>query len=101
MGSWRVVFLSLDPFSRICDNLLSISNSETLFSLSSFQEYKSRCIYRLLSSRLLWDFACYDLNYHYNYQYSRPNRKSASSEHTLCGPRKTDSGLLMHYQSYS
>ena len=37
---------------------------------------------------------------HY-YQDTRPNRKSASSEHTLSGPQKTDSGLLMHYQPYS
>ena len=37
---------------------------------------------------------------HY-YQYTRPNRKSASSKHTLSGPQKTDSGLLMHYQPYS
>ena len=35
------------------------------------------------------------------YQYTRPNRKSASSKHTLSGPQKTDSGLLMHYQPYS
>ena len=34
-------------------------------------------------------------------QYTRPNRKSASSKHTLSGPQKTDSGLLMHYQPYS
>ena len=39
-------------------------------------------------------------NIHY-YQYTRPNRKSASSKHTLSGPQKTDSGLLMHYQPYS
>ena len=39
-----------------------------------------------------------NLNY---YQYTRPNRKSASSKHTLSGPQKTDSGLLMHYQPYS
>ena len=39
-------------------------------------------------------------NTHY-YQYTRPNRKSASSKHTLSGPQKTDSGLLMHYQPYS
>ena len=37
----------------------------------------------------------------YYYQYTRPNRKSASSKHTLSGPQKTDSGLLMHYQPYS
>ena len=30
----------------------------------------------------------------YYYQYTRPNRKSASSKHTLSGPQKTDSGLL-------
>ena len=35
------------------------------------------------------------------YQYTRPNGKSASSKHTLSGPQKTDSGLLMHYQPYS
>ena len=35
------------------------------------------------------------------YQYTRPNRQSASSKHTLSGPQKTDSGLLMHYQPYS
>ena len=34
------------------------------------------------------------------YQYTRPNRKSASSKHTLTGPEKTDSGLPMHYQPY-
>ena len=39
-------------------------------------------------------------NKHY-YQYTRPNGKSASSKHTLSGPQKTDSGLLMHYQPYS
>ena len=38
------------------------------------------------------------LNY---YQYTWPNRKSASSKHTLSGPQKTDNGLLMHYQPYS
>ena len=37
----------------------------------------------------------------YYYQYTRPNRKSASSKHTLSGPQRTDSGLLMHYQPYS
>ena len=35
------------------------------------------------------------------YQYTRPNRKSASSKHTLSGPQMTDSGLLMHYQPYN
>ena len=37
----------------------------------------------------------------YYYQYTRPNRKSASSKHTLSGPQMTDSELLMHYQPYS
>ena len=41
-----------------------------------------------------------DVNANY-YQYTRPNRKSASSKHTLSGPQMTDSGLLMHYQPYS
>ena len=40
------------------------------------------------------------LTLHY-YQYTRPNRKSASSKHTLSGPQQTDSGLLTHYQPYS
>ena len=39
-------------------------------------------------------------NYHY-YQYTRPNRQSASSKHMLSGLQKTASGLLMHYQPYS
>ena len=33
----------------------------------------------------------------YYYQYTRPNRKSASSKHTLSEPQITDCGLLMHY----
>ena len=37
---------------------------------------------------------------HY-YQYTQPNRKSASSKHALSGPQKTDSRLLMHYRPYS
>ena len=32
---------------------------------------------------------------HY-YQYTRPNRKSASLKHTLCGPQKTDSSTHSH-----
>ena len=36
---------------------------------------------------------------HY-YQYTQPNRKSASSKHTLSRTQKTDSGLLMHYRPY-
>ena len=43
--------------------------------------------------------ACYIKPYYY--QYTRSNRKSASSKHTLSGPQMTDSGLLMHYQPYS
>ena len=39
-------------------------------------------------------------NKHYC-QYTRPNRKSASSKHTLSGPKKTNYGLLMHYHPYS
>ena len=39
-------------------------------------------------------------NMHY-YQYTRQIEKPASSKHTLSGPQKTDSGLLMHYQPYS
>ena len=41
-----------------------------------------------------------DANRNY-YQYTWPNRTSASSKHTLSGPQMTDSGLLMHYQPCS
>ena len=45
---------------------------------------------------------CNNIHFIFNYyQYTRPNRESASSKHTLSGPQKTDSGLLMHYQPYS
>ena len=50
---------------------------------------------------LAWvDRSTVGANQHY-YQYTRQNRKSASSKHTLSGPQMTDSGLLMHYQPYS
>ena len=48
----------------------------------------------------IWFVDCTLSNNNY-YQYTWPNRKSASSKHTLSGPQKTDSGLLMHYQPYS
>ena len=50
---------------------------------------------------LPWPDCAREYHMFYYYQYTRPNRKSASSKHTLSGPQKTDSGLLMHYQPYS
>ena len=51
--------------------------------------WKSRVACRLFQSSVPLTY----FNIYY-YQYTRPNRKSASSKHTFSGPQKTDSGLL-------
>ena len=58
----------------------------------------AKLMYEVVPNRLKKVLPCI---IHYYYQYTRPNRKSASSKHTLSGPQMTDSGLLMHYQPYS
>ena len=55
---------------------------------------------RFIGYRIVFSYISFP-NKNYYYQYTRPNRKSSSSKHTLSGPQMTDSGLLMHYQPYS
>ena len=54
-----------------------------------------------VAGRHQWFYICLQYFTAHYYQYTRPNRKSASLKHTLSGPQKTDSGLLMHYQPHS
>ena len=76
--------------------ILVSTNEENLFNHPEFYHWGSFISFSW--SATLWDERIINLNY---YQYMRPNRKLASSKHTLSGPQNTDSGLLMHYQPYS
>lgn len=94
-----------------CVDHLPGFNCYIMITLNLFRRHSQDVIKSkyLISGRLKWEYTLplYSnlvpklvvINIYY-YQYTRPNRKSASSKHTLSGPQKTDSGLLMHYQPY-
>ena len=84
-------------FIAACQNYGSEKFSQELY-LSVLIYQKKEYMLQNLSKN--WKISMMIVHIYY-YQYTWPNRKSASSKHTLSGLQKTDSGLLMHYQPYS
>ena len=92
-------------YANFSENKLSKPNSKTTilpWSLEQATVSPAYVVNRILSvSCFIGSNQLFDYIIIYYYQYTRPNRQSASSKHKLSGAQKTDSGLLMHYQPYS
>jgi len=109
-GKWTEIFGNSPKTSLlVClynkqNNTWTLGDMEFIFSCSHSISHSFASLTRSISMLTLEDrfhFSARPCIILYYYQYTRLNGKSASSKHTLSGPQKTDSGLLMHYQPYS
>ena len=87
MPRWSIHSVTFQVCKRHCKQLCGGMDVPCQLEFNCSNKEQMKCLKDLLNL--------------YYYQYTRPNRKSASSKHMLSGPQMTDSGLLMHYQPYS